>query len=250
MKQQPDQLFNEKLANHSRPAPAQAWDRIESTLDKKNNSILWLKIAASFLVLCVASVVFWTTSGDVSHGTISDNTSHTVVSPEDHLHAMIQEKPLPVKTKDTLTTTPSTQVKVIQKTPSTFSPKKEKSVTPAETQPVSVEETLTSEVPLSNIEIDQPKVVSENRVTSTTSENIKPITLVFSAAETTAYLEKKNITNTEATSSEKKSSTFKRLLKKATDLKTNQDPFGDLRQMKNEILALDFKSDKKRGQNK
>jgi hypothetical protein len=53
----------------------------------------------------------------------------------------------------------------------------------------------------------------------------------------------------QATSEEKKSSTFKKLLKKANDLKSNQDPFGDLREKKNEILALNFRNEK-RGQNK
>jgi hypothetical protein len=38
-------------------------------------------------------------------------------------------------------------------------------------------------------------------------------------------------------------------LQKASDLKSNQDPFGDLREKKNEILALNFKNEK-RGQNK
>ena len=41
-----------------------------------------------------------------------------------------------------------------------------------------------------------------------------------------------------------------KLLKKANDLKNNHDPMGELRQKKNEILALNFKGEKQRGQNK
>src|SRR5688500_10671295 len=47
MNQQPDKLFREKLENFSKGAPASAWNRIETGLDKKNNKGLWLKVAAS-----------------------------------------------------------------------------------------------------------------------------------------------------------------------------------------------------------
>lgn len=73
------------------------------------------------------------------------------------------------------------------------------------------------------------------------------MTLVFNARETEAYLDKNSVDD--ATEEGKDASTFKKLLQKARDLKTNQDPLGDLRLKKNEILALNFKNDK-RGQNK
>ena len=75
----------------------------------------------------------------------------------------------------------------------------------------------------------------------------RSMTLVFNTRETEAYLDKNSLG--EATEDGKDASTFKKLLQKARDLKTNQDPIGDLRLKKNEILALNFKNDK-RGQNK
>ena len=64
--------------------------------------------------------------------------------------------------------------------------------------------------------------------------------IIFAAEDIdTKYLDKKALA--EATSDAKKSSTLKKLLDKAYDLKYNQDPFGDLRQKKNEILALNFR---------
>jgi hypothetical protein len=55
----------------------------------------------------------------------------------------------------------------------------------------------------------------------------------------------------EATPELKKPSTLKKLLDKAYDLKHNQDAFGELRQKKNEILALNFKNEKQqRNQNR
>jgi len=73
----------------------------------------------------------------------------------------------------------------------------------------------------------------------------KSVTLTYSTADVSAYLNKN--TEDEATEDERKQSTLKKLLQKANDLKTNQDPFGELRQRKNEILALNFMNDK-RGQ--
>jgi hypothetical protein len=75
------------------------------------------------------------------------------------------------------------------------------------------------------------------------------VTLIYSAEEVNEkYLNKKALA--EATSDNKKPSTLRKLFDKAYDLKHNQDPFGDLRQKKNEILALNFKNEKQRSQNK
>jgi hypothetical protein len=75
-------------------------------------------------------------------------------------------------------------------------------------------------------------------------------TLVLNAEEVNEkYLHKKN-SEGDATSENKKSSTLQRLLSKVSDLKHNQDPFGELRQKKNEILALNLKSEKQRNQNR
>ncbi len=62
------------------------------------------------------------------------------------------------------------------------------------------------------------------------------------------YLTKRTVSK--ATSQDDRSSGIKKLLDKANDLKNNQDPFGDLRHMKDEILALNFQSNKKQEQNK
>ena len=100
-----------------------------------------------------------------------------------------------------------------------------------------------------NIANDYDVKLEETTVTPKVApeKNKSTMTLTFTAEETNKYLDKNALA--EATQEDKKSSTFKKLLKKANDLKSNQDPFGDLREMKNEILALNFKNEK-RGQNK
>jgi hypothetical protein len=82
-----------------------------------------------------------------------------------------------------------------------------------------------------------------------TTENKKGYKLIIEADEVNQkYLTKGSLVH--ATSREENPSGIKKLLDKAQDLKNNQDPIGDLRQLKNEILALNFQENKKLEQNK
>ncbi|HTF17848.1 MAG TPA: hypothetical protein VK658_07235 [Chryseolinea sp.] len=91
---------------------------------------------------------------------------------------------------------------------------------------------------------EMPAVTDDAHMTPVAAVS-QSVTLTYTADDVSAYLDK-NVDG-EATDDDKKQSTLKKLLQKANDLKTNQDPFGELRQRKNEILALNFKNDK-RGQ--
>jgi len=55
----PDPLFREGLEHYRKPAPASAWERIESGLDKKKHRSPWLKIAAGLILLMATSVLIW-----------------------------------------------------------------------------------------------------------------------------------------------------------------------------------------------
>lgn len=259
MNQQPDKLFRDKLESFSRPAPASAWDRIDAGLDKKNNTRgIWWKAAASLLLLVVAGYILW----PVLH-------NNTTPSPQ----LVNKQKPteiVPDKIKETIPAPDSTQKKQADiyieseassniKTEAKVADKKKEQPQPNRNiVSPTVEETLpqpalvaeatlqpaAEETPaIAIVETPEAAAAQHERVVSTQQS----ITLVFSADETDNYLNK-NISE-EATDEEQKPSTFKKLLKKAQDLKNNQDPVGELRQKKNEILALNFKNEK-RGQNK
>lgn len=90
-----------------------------------------------------------------------------------------------------------------------------------------------------------PEIKIAENVTevSVMSREATGVTLVYSAEDVSVYLNKNP--DDEATVDDKKQSTLKKLLQKANDLTTNQDPVGELRQRKNEILALNFKNDKR-----
>jgi hypothetical protein len=259
MNQQPDKLFRDRLESFSRPAPASAWDKIEAGLDKKNNTGgIWWKVAASLLILVVAGYILWT-------------VLHNSTVPSQQLVKTDKQQPqpsIPQKNKEGVPAHDSIRkanthlytesvTKPIKKTEASKADEykqqpqqtKTRPVDDAAIQPGLVAETVmpqphAEEIPAIAIE-ETPDVAAtqHERVVATQQS----ITLVFSADETDNYLNK-NLSS-EATDEEQKPSTFKKLLKKAQDLKNNQDPVGELRQKKNEILALNFKNEK-RGQNK
>lgn len=259
MNQQPDKLFRDRLESFSRPAPASAWDKIEAGLDKKNNKGgIWWKVAASLLVLVVAGYILWTVLNNSTTPQQQLVNSDKQQTGQSILQKNNEQKPATdslSKTKaDIYTERVIQQVKKTEtKAASKYKKEPQQTITlqpvdDAATQPQRVAGTTTTlpaeEIPAIAIEeIPDIAATQHERVVATQQS----ITLVFSADETDNYLNK-NLSS-EATDEEQKTSTFKRLLKKAQDLKNNQDPVGELRQKKNEILALNFKNEK-RGQNK
>jgi hypothetical protein len=246
MSQQPDKIFRDKLNNLQRPAPTAAWDRIETNLKKNNGkSGWWWKVAASLLLLATASYILWpakSTDQPLATTTKQDQTAaselradaNTSVAPSINKKDSGSIKELP-KEKVLAATKASAKRKFIQK-----SVPAEKSTAQTLDNTIAV---VQNDEPLDNVE------PANEQVTTTPVASTKPkgLKLQFSAEETNKYLDENAVA--QATSEGKKSSTFKKLLKKANELKSNQDPFGDLREKKNEILALNFKNEK-RGQNK
>jgi len=242
MTSQPEKLFRDKLENFQRQAPAAAWGKIEAGLDKKKYKRFWLKIAAGLVLLAVAAFILWPASP-------TENTqpaySKGVRSPSDRTGRQLT---------NTNTTTPKTegvekndteknvtalavdQVPVQKRsTPKNKFIKKDEPVWTAELKPVRSGKT-TSE---NNI---VPVVESETQVAVAeiySAEEIPSRTIVYTAEEVNAkFLRKKS--PAEATQEEKKTSGIQKLMGLAYNLKNNDNGLGDLRQKKDEILALNF----------
>lgn len=265
MNQQPDKLFQEKLAGFSKTVPASAWNRIETNLDKKNSKGLWLKVAASLLVLAVAAFLLWSkrTSKEslqlAQHTEQQPSNKKEGVGPVDATtKEMKSEQPLilpaeEVSEKEDGKVRDRSNAPVTKRiTSATKSPAVD--FTTGETKP----EVVNTEINQENNKLKPETIVPEEQIMIaeiTETPRTAPanddtgITLIYTVDEVNEkYLDKKSLA--EATSDEKKASTLRKLLDKAKDLKHNQDPFGELRQKKNEILAFNFKSDKQRSQNK
>ncbi|HEY0744626.1 MAG TPA: hypothetical protein VGD40_24330 [Chryseosolibacter sp.] len=241
MNQQPDKLFRDKLQSFQTPAPSGAWSRIEANLDKKNDKVLWFRIAASLLLIAIATYLLWPTS------------PATVSQPQLAAKKETEQRVTPQQQKEEQITrsAPAKENAIAEKPKPTKSHavrKQSPAVKGQEASVVTQEKVAIEDHALAShdevVEEIVP-VVTETETPLIASAETQKVKIIFSAEDIdNKYLDKKALA--EATSDDKKSSTLKKLLDTAYDLKYNQDPFGELRQKKNEILALNFKTDKQR----
>ena len=253
MNQPLDNFFREKLEHAHKPAPAAAWDRIDAGLEGRQRKGLWLKIAASILMVAAGSFILWPShhSGDTQQ--VAETKKSTVHGPQSTASV--------IATAPAVAMNPAPKIKPQVKKQHTAAPvsvdkprQSEPDQQPVAYQAYEAQQAITESEPEHEPVMPvQPvpapaNVMLANNNTEEATETDEAVTLVYSASEIDEkYLDKEALAK--ATSAQKKPSTFRKLLDKAYDLKNNQDPMGGLRQKKNEILALSFKSEK-RSQNK
>lgn len=224
---QPEKIFREKLENYQRSAPYTAWDRIEKNLDAKNHKLIWLKIAAGILMLVIAGYMFWTNQS---------------VPPSPSV-AIIQE---PVRNR-VENSSPEKVVEIdVIKTP------EEKVITTAPTVRVRPKETIPQIVQIHTmVENETIPIQGENLITSNQADIRKAETevnesmvmqkstvITYTADEVNAkFLRKKS--EPEVVQHET-STGIQKIADVAISIKNNDKGIGDLRQMKDEILTLDF----------
>lgn len=249
MNQQPDKFFRDKLDNYQRPAPASAWDKIISAERKKKHRAVWLRVAASILPLILAGYILWPIEQPRDSTPLaSENNNDKEVIKESTPKVVVDS----IKAKQVSPAPQASAPQLAQRTKQS-----EKSVTHnrknipvsnndkaraneaarSEALPETYEEEAVQSIPVKE-DLSVNSVVTEVAGVDTGKKERATITLVYTASDVSQYLDKNN--EDDATSSSKKPSALKKLLMKANDLSA-QDPFGELRQKKNEILALNFK---------
>lgn len=246
MSEQPDKLFHDKLHGYQRPVGPEVWKRISEAGAHRRRQIKWIRAAASILIITAAGIL---------------------------LYPLIQHDRAPVARRDHKTTPaprsmPSTESRAgeSQATQENETAKDEASAITARPSALakknppkrssSTSKQATSEEPgeivASAVPAQEPQAVTAEHVLTEnlspeyrTSPQRKTVTIVFTAEEVNRkYLSRKN--EAHATSAKKQPSTLRNLLDKAHDLKHNQDPLGEIRQKKDEILAMNFREDKQR----
>lgn len=266
--EQPDKIFREKLANFEKAAPANAWDRIEAGLGStKRPGVPYWRIAAAVLVMGLLTYALISSQTEAP-ALIAEAKKESTVDPTDifmpvpnaadsgvveKLDAEMPERTTAESNSEVKNLRPITQEN-ISRSPKGTDASTGNSIAAREpyesTAPITVD--ISEGVENTDFE-SNARILSENNTRNAYADQPnypserQSITLVMTADDTKAYLKK----NTEdgATQGSGKTSTLKRVLQKASELKSNdQDPFGDLRQIKNEILALNFKSEKQREQ--
>jgi hypothetical protein len=246
MNHQPDKLFREKLENHQHPAPQDAWARIEKGISKKNNIVTWLRIAASLLLLAVA---FFAMKSILKKDDV-DVITYESIEPQQPTPDVQKSQENGV-TPESESTRLKENLKVEKNKTHSLEVKTDHStITSKPHEAESIEERIPDyeNTPTQDDLAGIISPLSRDEEIATT-ENKKSYKLIIEADEVNQkYLNKGSLVH--ATSREGNPSGIKKLLDKAQDLKNNQDPIGDLRQMKNEILALNFQENKKLEQNK
>lgn len=244
MKQLPDDLFRRRLGNHKLTPPPSAWSRIEKNLPGSRKAT-WMKVAAAVLLLLAAPALIWSLREENNEPAIAEQQS----APDNDPAQRIDRNPNTNETQSTPAEVPSMPKET---------PNAEPSGPPAdavknEPLPDHSAERITENIAMDSGAGEQVEVaVDLNSADSLLSSSVAatepvPFKLVLEADEVQAkYLRKKSVAD--ATQGDAKASGLKKLLDKANDI-SNQDPIGDLRQMKNDIFALNFQG-KKRDQNK
>ena len=250
-----DKLFQKKLSSFEKTVPPPAWDRIAGNLDKKNHKALWLKIAAGICITITASFIIWNMNSD---------TVDTVAAAEKQDQPKTVSRPAVSHSSKTKAQSENPEA------PTARAPISKKQLAPnsivSDVEPIKNNGVISraTEQPIAAVQQETivrdsaqriEEVVAATELNSTATALTTPstetnaVTLVYSAEEVNAKYLNKNYVS-EATPEDKKPSTLRKLLDKAYDLKHNQDPFGELREKKNEILALNFKNEKERSQNR
>lgn len=250
MSQQTDRFFRGKLHGYQKPMSPGAWERVARLIDRKNTFPQWMKIAASLLLMATVGLFVIspddTPTEEMAMNTVGSNNNGTpeetltpsdpqaqISSPENSVTPRTRRdgdaqtaRPLPGRKPHG----PATKAPGVNPLPAT-----------RETVAVISEDTPGA--------LESPALAAEVKLTQEHADpqdtETKSVTLVYTAAEVNEkYLDKRYAVH--ATPEADKSSGLKKLLDKAHDLKNNQDPLGDLRQKKNEILAFNFRGDKQR----
>lgn len=252
MNQQPDKFFRDKLEGFQKNPPASAWDKIAAAQNKKKSKGLWWQIAATLLLLAAATYLLLPANRTEPDATLAENTNaHNDLPDTVKKQPSIDDltkKVEPVEATADHVAHNNINKNAANRKRAATSKNKTETLDPSNEQvdknngvPTVQEDRDSKSIEVAVAEID----VNKN---SNPPAEIKHVTLTYNTQDVSQYLNKNTVAD--ATPEEKKPSTLKKLLKKANDLNTNQDPLGELRQKKNEILALNFRNDKQRGQNK
>ncbi len=231
MTSQPDKLFRDKLENFQRPAPAAAWDRIEKNISKPVYKLVWVRIAAGIALLATAAILVWPSGNDP--GRVAETKDKPVVTPVDTTRQPEIKKEEVIQNQNRVTQKTSPAPRVKFETPSVA-----RTETPLQKSEQPVNDSATVILPI------QPnELVAEVVVPQQTEKSTK---IVYSSDEVNSKFLKKKL-SPDATSENKDASGIQKLIGLAYAAKNSEASLADLRQKKDDLLALNF--GKKKGEN-
>jgi hypothetical protein len=225
-----DRLFKEKLEGDSMQPSAQAWEKVEAHLGKKNKMVFWTRVAAAVTLLGLLTFagVNWN-GGDKKEIVKQESGGRSRESGgRSQAEGVKEQHQVDGKKEEHKQITKQEQQRKV--------------VTPVIEQPREQEQQLAI-VPEAEV-IKEPQVETQPdaAIHNSQSTTEKGITLTYSLPAV-----KKQDAPAEPQVAEQKKSGFERVIEIAKEVK-NGDALGELRQAKDDIFALDFRKDKNRKQ--
>ena len=224
-----DKLFRDKLAGHREVPSAAAWNKVEAKLAKKNNRLIWWRIAAVLALAALLSLALLKYPTQTGASELTVKEPEKTIAPAEAPEATAKvEVPAP-----TVEPTPTpVEVPGINRTRrvAKVSAKPSKKEVHADLTPelavaeVNIKETVEAAPAVS----DTPAKASV--VLTYTLPSIKPSTSETANAAVDAEPQKG----------------IQKLWEAAKVVKNSDNPWGELREAKNELLAFEFKKDKNR----
>lgn len=218
-----DQLFKNKLADHSREPSQDAWSRVKAGQSKKNNGIIWFRWAAGLLVAGIlVGTIYWLTSRPTpaSVQPIAAQESTKV----DTLAKRRQDAPRPTRAEQKTQTT------------SKHAPLNTPMDSARQIIPVVVEEKQVAEV----TPVDQLIPTKENAIETNAARVPQEKTIVLEYRLDRVPTQAPS----EPSLASKEKSGLQKVIELAREAKNGESSIS-LRQAKDEIFALNFKKDKK-----
>jgi hypothetical protein len=242
MKQQPDKLFRDKLENFQLNAPANTWSKIETGLDKSSRKGIWLKIAAGIAVFAAAGILLWTIPSENGYILATESADTQTESLALQSNQDVQES-TPENPVVSMHTEPQQKQEQAKPTNKKIEAAQQNHTLLAQpTTSVEVKADLVAAIDVFP-SAEAVAKLSSSDIGVTNEESQKSVYLVFTADEVNEKYLRQSST-VDATSDDKKTSRIQMLMSVANNLKNGDGGLTDLRQMKDEIFALNFLDDK------
>jgi hypothetical protein len=220
-----DQLFKERLGEHTIAPPDTAWQKVQASANQNKKVIIIWRIAAAVLLmgLLLSAWLFTTSQNEASTPQLTEKINKTE-----------SENVAPIE--KTIAPAIEAQTEKIAKNIETQKPKKNN-------QKIVTEEVITPQKQEEEAMVDHVTELITNTEAETliTQVTEKPTVIEFTLPTLTETKEPIAVAAIE----EEKSSGLKKIFETARDVKNGDAQFtANLRDMKNELLAFDFKKEK------
>ena len=218
-----DKFFKDNLGNHSIPPAPESWEKVESGLSKKNNLSLVLRVAAAIALagMFVALMISQT-----------DQSAPAPLAKED------------VKSVPPVKSAPVTEQSKEADNVLSVQPDRTRTATRQSTKKIKVPD-ATPNTQQGVMEVPKQDLTAE--VVQADAMKAKRIVLVYSLPTVGKNIEADAVAL--APADEEKRTGLRKVMDVALEVKSGDNPLGELREAKDELFALEFRKDKNNAKN-